>query len=402
MSQPEINIGTAGHVDHGKTTLLQRLTGKWADVHSESVKRGITIKLGYADAQIYRCDKCDKLITQKKCSCGGSGNPVRKVSFVDAPGHETLMATMLSGAATMDGALLLIAANEGVQPQTREHLMALEILGVGRVIIIQNKVDLVSEEQALENFKAIKDFVKGTIAENAPIIPISAQHGANIDILLEMIEKHIPTPKLRLGENPLLIIARSFDVNKPGSEIEKIKGGVIGGVLVRGTLTVGDVIEIMPGFRDDKGKFIVLESEVVSITSAGESLKSANPGGSLGVGTNLDMFLTKSDRLAGNVAGHKGKLPPVHENILLEVHLMQRMVGASKEADVDNIKINDLLMLNAWTSKTLGVVSSFAKNGNFILNLKLPICIDYGEKVAISRRVDNRWRLVGYGVIKET
>ena len=296
MSQPEINIGTAGHVDHGKTTLLQRLTGKWADVHSESVKRGITIKLGYADATIRKCQKCAKLVTQKKCACGGTAKDERKISFVDAPGHETLMATMLSGAATMDGALLLVAANEGVQPQTKEHLMALEILGVQKIIIVQNKIDLVDEARALENFKEIKKFVKGSIAENAPVIPISAQHGANIDVLLDHIQTNIPTPKRDLTKDPALIIARSFDVNKPGVSINTLAGGIVGGVILQGTLSVGDVVEIKPGFRDDKGEYTVLQTTVTSLLSGNESLTKAGPGGSLGVGTDLDMFVTKSDR----------------------------------------------------------------------------------------------------------
>ena len=123
--QPEINIGMIGHVDHGKTTLTQRLTGKWADEHSEELKKGISIKLGYADAALYKCPKCDEpqcYGTNKKCPvCESNTELLRVVSFVDAPGHETLMAIMLSGAAIMDGAILVIAANEHCpQPQTRE------------------------------------------------------------------------------------------------------------------------------------------------------------------------------------------------------------------------------------------------------------------------------------------
>ena len=125
--QPEVNVGTIGHVDHGKTTLVQALTGVWASRHSEELKRGITIKLGYADMAIYKCPKCEpskNYSTQPTCpSCGSKATFVRAVSFVDAPGHEALMATMLSGAAIMDGAILVIAADELCpQPQTREHL----------------------------------------------------------------------------------------------------------------------------------------------------------------------------------------------------------------------------------------------------------------------------------------
>ena len=189
--QPEINVGLVGHVDHGKTTLTERLSGKWTDTHSEEIKRGITIRLGYADCSFYYDEK------NKSYTVEHNGNKfVRKISFIDAPGHETLMATMLSGAAIMDGALLLVAANEKCpQPQTREHLMALEIIGVKNIVIVQNKIDLVSREQALKNYREIKEFVKGTIAENAPVIPISAQHNVNISKLIEAIEEIIKTPE---------------------------------------------------------------------------------------------------------------------------------------------------------------------------------------------------------------
>lgn len=188
--QPEINIGMIGHVDHGKTTLTKALSGEWTDRHSEEVKRGISIRLGYADVAFYKCPKCEgaaAYCTDKKCpNCGSETEFVRAVSFVDAPGHETLMATMLSGAALMDGALLLVAANEHCpQPQTKEHLMALSIVGIDKIVIVQNKVDIVTQERALENYREIKEFVKGTIAENAPIIPVSAQSGVNIDLLIK-------------------------------------------------------------------------------------------------------------------------------------------------------------------------------------------------------------------------
>src|SRR3989344_6901767 len=123
--QPELNIALVGHVDHGKTTLTERLSGKWTDTHSEELKKGITIRLGYADAIIRICEKCSKYTVKETCQCGGKVKVSRKVSFVDAPGHESLMATMLAGSMLMDGAPLLVAANEQCpQPQTREHIMA--------------------------------------------------------------------------------------------------------------------------------------------------------------------------------------------------------------------------------------------------------------------------------------
>ena len=207
-----------GHVDHGKTTLVSRLTGKWTDTHSEEVKRGITIRLGYANTIFYKCPKCEGFEAYTSAAicpkCDLVCIPLRKVSFVDAPGHETLMATMLSGSAIMDCAVLMVAANEQCpQPQTKEHLMALEIGDVKNIIIVQNKIDLVSEEDALKNYEQIKAFTKGTFAENAPVIPMVAQQGINIDALIYSIQELFKTPVRDLTKDPIMFIARSFDIN---------------------------------------------------------------------------------------------------------------------------------------------------------------------------------------------
>ena len=211
-----------GHVDHGKTTLVKSLSGIWTDQHSEEVKRGISIRLGYADATFRKCPSCpepDAYTVDEKCShCGAETEVLRTVSFVDSPGHETLMATMLCGAAIMDGAVLVISANEPCpQPQTKEHLMALNITGIDRIVIVQNKIDLMTREQVMEHYQQIKNFVKGTVAENAPIIPISAQQNLNVDLVIQAVEETIPTPPRNTEKPPLLKIARSFDINRPGA-----------------------------------------------------------------------------------------------------------------------------------------------------------------------------------------
>lgn len=403
--QPEINIGTVGHVDHGKTTLIQAMTGKWADTHSEELKRGITIRLGYADLTVRKCPKCKgaKAYTNKKeCSDHKTKTkPLRKVSFVDAPGHEMLMATMLSGAAMMEGALLLISAAEKCPcPQTKEHLMALNILGIDKIVIVQNKIDLVSKEQAKKNYQQIKEFVKGTVAEGAPIIPVSAQFGTNIPLILKAIQEEITTPERDPKEDPVFIVARSFDVNKPGTKIQELVGGVLGGSLKQGTLKKGDEIEVKPGRKQEDGSYEPLSTEVVSLNTGGEFVKKVVPGGSVGVGTKLDPSITKSDLLAGNVAGIKRKMPPVRDKLLLEVHLMERVVGAKEEVKIKPLEMNEPIMINAWTAKTLGTVTSVRKNEGE-MHLKIPVCINKGEKVALSRHFGNRWRLVGYGIIKK-
>jgi translation initiation factor 2 subunit 3 len=406
-SQPETNIGMIGHVDHGKTMLTKALTGEWTDRHSEEVKRGISIRLGYADVAFFKCKNCvapECYTNQPTCpNCKGECQLLRSVSFVDAPGHETLMATMLSGAAIMNGALLLVAANEKCpQPQTREHLMALSIIGVDKIIVVQNKIDIVTKEQAMQNYAEIKEFVKGTIAENAPIIPISAHHDMNIDTLIMAIEKYIPTPKWDKAKPARMYIARSFDVNAPGTELENLKGGVIGGSLTRGKMKVGDEIEIMPGRKVEVGSKVTWEpirTRVRSLFTGGLQLETAGPGGLVAIGTGLDPAFTKSDSLVGRLAGVPGTLPPVVNELTMKTELMKRVVGVSSDLAVDNLKTNEPLMLSVGTATTVGVITS-GRAGSAEVALKIPVCIEKDQRIAISRRIAGKWRLIGYGIVQ--
>ncbi|MFC2143132.1 translation initiation factor IF-2 subunit gamma [Candidatus Aenigmatarchaeota archaeon] len=394
---PEVNIGLVGHVDHGKTTLTQALTGKWTDTHSEELKRGITIRLGYADATFYFCEKCKKYTNQEKCDCNSKAIVKRSVSFVDAPGHETLMATVLSGASLMDGALLLIAADEKCpQPQTAEHLKALDVVGIKNIIIVQNKIDIVSKEQAIKNYKEIKAFTKGTVAENAPIIPISSVHQINIDRLIEVIENTIKTPKRDLEADPRFYIARSFDINSPGAKIDKLMGGVVGGSLTKGKLKKGEEIEIRPGaFNNNSWK--PLKTKIRGVIQAGKR-EDAIPGGLVAIETFLDPAITKSDNLSGNVIGYPDKLPVSREKMKMKVNLFDHVIGVSGNQKVKEIKTGDTLMLTVAIAKTVGFVNSSAKSVVDI-DLKIPVCADCGDKVAISMQVGGRWHLIGWGEV---
>jgi len=392
--QPEINIGLVGHVDHGKTTLVSRLSGKWTDTHSEELKKGITIRLGYADAVFVKTNDGEYTTEENAKKAKKKYDVLRTVSFIDAPGHETLMATMLSGAAIMDAALLLVAANEECpQPQTREHLMALEIIGINNIIIIQNKIDLVSKEDALKNYNKIKEFVKGTIAEKAPIIPLSAQHNINIDLLIEEIENNFKTPKRDLDKEPLMFVARSFDVNKPGTEWDKLIGGVLGGALKQGKLSVGDEITIKPGLKKgDKWKEI--RTKITGLRVGGENVDEITPGGSCGIMTELDPAIVKSDSLTGNVVGLPEKMPEIFNELLVGVKLLERVVGAKDDLVVEPIKKNETLMINVNSSVSVGIVDNF-KNNKIHMILKRPLCISKGDMITLSRMIGARWRLIG-------
>ena len=400
--QAEINIGMVGHVDHGKTTLTQALTGKWTDQHSEELKRGISIKLGYADADFYKVtNKETTTFTSEpnlKNYSDSKHEHLRTVSFVDAPGHETLMAVMLSGAAIMDAAILIIAANETCpQPQTREHLSALEIMGFDKFIVVQSKIDICTKKRALESYKEIKNFLKGSRLQDAPIVPVSAHHNKNIDLLIEVIETLFPTPEKNVKENFQMDIARSFDINKPGTIPKNIKGGILGGTIKKGKIKIGDSIEIRPGKNTKKG-LQPIKTKITTLHS-GVSRKEIKPGGLVAIGTSLDPSITKSDSLLGNVIGKPGTLPPVWERFNIKTTLLERVVGTKKIKDMDEIKTKEPLMITVGTRTTVGVPIT-VKDNIVDIKLTIPVCAPVGQRIALSRRADGKWHLIGYGIIQ--
>ncbi|MEM3646685.1 MAG: translation initiation factor IF-2 subunit gamma [Thermofilum sp.] len=403
--QPCLNLGTLGHVDHGKTTLVQAITGVWTSKHSDELKRGITIKLGYANFSIFQCQKCPppyNFITTPKCSCGSEAVFQRKISFVDSPGHEILMTTMLSGAAVMDAAILVIGADEVCpQPQTYEHLLAAEIMGIKRLIVVQNKIDIVSRERALKNLEEIKRFLSETRFADATVIPVSAQHKANVDVLLYVIQKEVPTPVFDAGSPARMIVIRSFDVNRPGTLVRGIRGGVLGGSITRGEIKVGDEIEILPGLRvkrDDSVETIPLTAEVVSVGFDNMFVERVRSGGLVGVGTTLDPSLTKNDLLVGNLAGKPGTLPPVSRSITMEYRMFERVVGVRDIVKTEPIRVGEVLNVNVGSALTQAVVKDVREN-RVNLDLKMPVCAEKGQRVAVSRLVERRWRLIGHGVL---
>ena len=402
--QPCVNIGTAGHVDHGKTTLIQALTGDWTSVHSQELKRGITIRVGYSDAAFYKCPKCEEPLgysTTPTCpNCSGESELSRVVSFVDSPGHESLMANMLSGSALMDGALLLVAANEKVpKPQTKEHLLALQTLGIKQIVIIQNKIDLITYEEAMSNYSDISKFVKGTNAGKSPIIPISAQSGLNIDALIGAIESTIKTPERDESKDAVMHVLRSFDVNKPGISLKNIKGGVVGGSLTEGKFEVGDEIEIKPGLvNNKKNTYEPINTEIVSLGTGAGIVDSVKPGGLVAIGTKLDPSLTRSDSLIGSIIGKPGTLPENSSNATLDVNLFDLAVGSQEETKVLPIQKGENLRLNIGTAPILSKVSN-VKDNMVSVEFRRPVCLFAGSNVAISRRISDRWRLIGAGVV---
>ena len=386
-----INIGIVGHIDHGKTTLLEKLSGKWASQHSEELKRGITIKLGYADAVI--CDNNGEF------NIKGEGKAVRHVSFVDAPGHEMLMATMLSGAAMMDAAILVVAANEGVKPQTRELLMALQAKGIKQLIVVQNKIDLVEKAEAEKSYREIKELLGGRF-DDAKIIPVSAQQEVNIDIVLKEIV-NLKILKRDLDKNPVFVVARSFDVNKPGTRPEGLSGAVLGGTLKQGVLKEGEEIEIKPGRIVKEGnqqRYETIKTKVRSLFLGSRKVSELTPGGSAGVETELDMALGKGDILSGNVASLTGKLPEITKNVKLKFKLFPEIYGLGGHTKVEDVKASETLMISVNTSTSGGDVKKI-RGAEVELNLKIPIVAFKGDNVGLARNIAGHWRLIGCGEV---
>jgi translation initiation factor 2 subunit 3 len=396
--QSELNIGTLGHVDHGKTSLTQALSGKWSDTHSEELKRGITIKLGYADFKVYKCQSCPApqcYSNQDKCPhCKSETKFQRQISLVDSPGHETLMATAIAASSIIDGALFLIAANEECpRPQTTEHLAVLEAIETDNIVVVQNKIDLPGKESVKKNHDQIKNFLKDSRVSKAPIIPVSANAHVNIDALLQAIEERIPTPKREEGKDPVMLVARSFDVNRPGRNVSDLIGGVVGGSLTQGKLTVGDEVEILPGTLVQKkgvDKYEPLTTEILALNAGSEELKEAKPGGLIGIATKLDPSIVKADALVGSIVGKAGKMPPVWDELQLEATPLERVSNLFQA----QIGLQEPLVLGIGTATTVGFVTA-KKKSRVEVKLKKPVCAQTGAKCAVLRRIDNRWRLYG-------
>lgn len=416
--QATINIGMIGHVAHGKSTIIQAISGIKTVKFKQELERNITIKLGYANAKIY---KSETLIDDEyKYTAFDSSKPdkftennitwilQRHVSFVDCPGHDVFMPTMLNGASVMYAAILLISANEDCpQPQSLEHLAAIEIMKIKNIIILQNKVDLISRSKAIDQYNQIKKFVKGTIAENAPIIPVSAVFKYNIDTLCEYIVNHIPIPIRDFTSPPKLIIVRSFDINKPGEIIKNLKGGITGGSILQGVFKIGDEIEIRPGIvkRDGDGKItcIPIYSHIVSLYAEKNDLQYAIPGGLIGLGTNIDPSLTRSDRLVGQILGLRNQLPDIFIELDINFYLLHRLIGVKSTTDVKNPKIDTLkkkesLLINIGATSTKVIVIAI-KDNLAKIKLNFPVCTQKDEKIYISRYIEKHWRLIGWGKI---
>jgi translation initiation factor 2 subunit 3 len=216
------------------------------------------------------------------------------------------------------------------------------------------------------------------------------------------MQEFIPTPVRDETKPPLMYVVRSFDVNKPGTLVEKLEGGVIGGTIIQGKFKVGDELEIRPGIASEKegrSTYAPLLTEVVSLEAGGKDVDEARCGGLVGVGTLLDPASSKADRLIGSIVGKPEELPPTLSELTMETQILERAVGTKELAKIDEVTMNETLLLHVGAAITVGKVTS-VKGGTATLKLTRPVCAQAKSRVAISRKITGRWRLIGYGIMR--
>ena len=245
MAEPvetTVVFGTAGHIDHGKTTLVKALSGVDCDRLVEEKKRGITIELGFAPLSL------------------PSG---RIISIIDVPGHERFIRQMVAGAAGIDAVIFVVAADEGVMPQSREHLEILSLLGIKEGLVVLTKADMVDEEMLELAREDVKDLVRGTFLEGKPIIAVSAVTGLNLDILLKQIDAILENISPRDTKGPFFMpIDRSFPIAGFGT--------VVTGTVYKGKVSVGDAVDVLPLDKSSKVRSIQVHGKSVKQALAGQ------------------------------------------------------------------------------------------------------------------------------------
>lgn len=310
-----IVIGTAGHIDHGKTALVRALTGVNPDRLPEEKRRGITIDLGFASFEMPTPDD----------------SPLR-ISFVDVPGHSLFVRNMLAGAGCVPAVMLVVAANEGIMPQTIEHLAICELLGISQGLTVISKTDAVSASQLLDVTHSIETFLKGTFLgkDRAAILPVSATTGEGLETVRSELLKL--GPRTHLGSSDGLLrmpLDRSF--------VMKGFGTVVTGTLMSGTIQIGRTLQLEPGSRTVR---------VRGLQTHGKPQQSARSGSRVAV--NLSgVDVAQAHR--GQTLVSPNALLPV-DTIDAEVRLLQSAHALKHRADIH---------FHAFTSETMGRISLY-------------------------------------------
>lgn len=240
-TQKNVTLGTAGHIDHGKTALIKCLTGCDTDRLKAEKERGMSIDLGFAPCRLAELE----------------------VGIVDVPGHENFVKTMVAGASGIDAAIFVVAADDGVMPQTREHLDILRLLGVSAGVVALTKVDCVSAERVAEATEEVRDYVQGTFLEQAPILPVSSITGQGFGEFYDALKELVLSLEPKQTEGIFrLPVERTFSL--------KGYGTVVSGIPVSGSARVGDRVVLFPSGTEGRIKAIQVYQQTSDVVQCGQ------------------------------------------------------------------------------------------------------------------------------------
>jgi len=397
-SQPIINIGCLGSVSDGKSTLVAKLTGIKTQRHTDELKRNITINQGYGNLKIFYDDvnyyTTDSTGDKSDCKL------VNHISFVDCPGHQELIQTMLSSIVLMDGAIIVVAVNQPLsqKPQLIQHLAAAKLGKINKIIVCMNKIDLVSKEVLLERKVELDKMLDEYDIKPYAIIPTCFNKNINMKYVIQsIIELFNPNEYITRSDSEALFrISRSFDINKAGTSWDQIVGGVIGGSLFNGKLAVGDKIEIKPGqvVKGKDGKFTCtpIISSVLSIKTDTTELNEIIPGGLIGIRTDLDPYYCKHNGLSGQIVGKIGTLPEIVNEVTIKLNIVTSF-GFNWVP-----KIKDQMMLQIGT-KICEASLSKINNDTFTFNFTKPYCVSKYQHIIVCYMLNKVLKIVGEGYL---
>ena len=368
-------IGTSGHVDHGKSTLVQRLTGINPDRLEEEQSRNMTIDLGFAWMKLPN----DEML-----------------GIVDVPGHRDFIENMLAGVGGIDAALLIVAADEGVMPQTREHLAILDLLGVENIIVVLSKIDLIDDPDWIELVVLdVEELLAKTQFKNPPIIPVSAMTGDGIDTLIDTIQATLDQMPQRVNyHHPRLPVDRVFSVSGFGT--------VVTGTLSGGTLNIGDNIEIQPSQRSGR---------IRGLQSYKQEIETASPGSRVAINI---AGINKDQIQRGDVITYPGQ---VHPTILADVyfqhldeldkplrHNAQVKFFSGASETIANVRLlnNDILKPSeaGWLQLRLRDEVPLVRGDRFILRYPSPPTT-IGGGLVVNPLPGRRWKRFQLNVIQD-
>lgn len=395
--QAVINIGVIGHVAGGKSQTVKAITGVPTQKFKDEKIRNITIRLGYANAKIFKCEYCTEpqcyqstgsSVFEHECNnCGNVCKLVRHISFTDVPGHATLMETMMNGTCVMDYCMLIESGSNSdiPAPQTIEHFEITKKIGTKTILVCLNKTDLLMKTKMRipEIIESLRNFVGD---DEIPVIPTSATLGYNIDVLCEYLA-NLKIPKKNLTNDFKMLTIRSFNINSGKTILSELKGGVIGGSLVRGIIKLDDDVVIYPGYifkKDSVWHYKPLRCKILSINSEKNQLDSAIPGGLIGVQLNIDPGITKDDDLVGQVMFSSTKNI---DEIKIYDEIIVDFCDISKDLNTDLLKKNLCVNINSnnikCKLKEINIVGD-VKHISFVL--EKPICVEIEDIVTVSNK----------------